>query len=64
MELDEGYWFNKLNSLGIDPKRKNELNDRKEMKDLVENVKQVTPQEYRNAYTEELLVFLKLIVIV
>jgi len=40
------------------------LNDRKEMKDLVANVKQVTPQEYQSAYTEELLVFLKLIVIV
>jgi hypothetical protein len=52
-ELDkEGYWFNELNSLGINPKNKNELNDRKEMKDLVENVKQVMLQEYRNAYVE------------
>ena len=52
-ELDkEGYWFNELDSLGIHPKRKNELNDRKEIKDLVENVKQVMFQEYRSAYTE------------
>lgn len=51
-ELDkEGYWSNELDSLGINVKRKNELNDRKEMKDLVENVKQVMLQEYRNAYT-------------
>jgi hypothetical protein len=52
-DLDkEGYWFNELDSLGIHAKRKNELNDRKEMKDLVENVKQVMLQEYRSAYTE------------
>jgi hypothetical protein len=52
-DLDkEGYWFNELDSLGIHAKRKNELNVRKEMKDLVENVKQVMLQEYRSAYTE------------
>lgn len=52
-EVDkEGYWFNELDSLGIHSKRKNELNDRKEVKDLVENVKQVMLQEYRSAYTE------------
>lgn len=52
-ELDkEGYWFNELDSLGIQAKRTNELNDRKEMKDLVENVKQVMLREYRRAYTE------------
>jgi hypothetical protein len=52
-ELDkEGYWSNELNSLGIKVKKKNELNDRKEMRDLVENVKQVLFQEYRSAYTE------------
>lgn len=51
-ELDkEGYWFTELDSLGIHAKRKNELND-KEMRDLVENVKQVMLQEYRSAYTE------------
>jgi hypothetical protein len=52
-ELDkEGYWFTELDSLGIHAKRKNELNDKKEMRDLVENVKQVMLQEYRSAYTE------------
>lgn len=53
-ELDnEGYWSNELDSLGIQAKRKNELNDSKEMKDLVENVKQVLLQEYRTAYEYE-----------
>jgi hypothetical protein len=52
-ELDkEGYWFNELDSLGIHAKRKNEPNDKEEMKDFVENVKQVMLQEYRSAYTE------------
>ncbi len=53
-ELDnEGYWSSELKSLGIYPKRKNELNDSKEMRDLVENVKQVLLQEYRTAYDHE-----------
>ncbi|HXG07543.1 MAG TPA: hypothetical protein VNI77_09495 [Nitrososphaera sp.] len=47
---DYGYWFNELDSLGIHPKRKNELNDSKEMQDLVENMKQTMLQEYRSAY--------------
>ncbi len=47
---DYGYWFNELDSLGIHPKRKNELNDSKEMEDLVENMKQAMLQEYRSAY--------------
>ena len=52
-ELDtKEYWFSELDSLGIRAKRTNELNDRKEMKDLVENVKQTLLQEYRSAYTE------------
>ncbi|MEW6605688.1 MAG: hypothetical protein AB1351_13510 [Thermoproteota archaeon] len=49
-ECEEGYWFNELDSLGIHPKKKNELNDKKEMEDLVENVKQTMLQEYRSAY--------------
>ena len=49
---DRGYWFSELDSLGIRPKRTNELNDKKEMKDLVENIKGVMYQEYRSAYTD------------
>jgi hypothetical protein len=47
----EEYWFNELDSLGIHAKRRKEL-DRKEVRDLVENVKQVMLQEYRSAYTD------------
>ncbi|MEP0826101.1 MAG: hypothetical protein HRF40_11505 [Nitrososphaera sp.] len=45
-----GYWFSELDSLGIHPKRKNELNDSREIEDLVENMKQTMLQEYRSAY--------------
>jgi hypothetical protein len=34
-----GYWKNELKSLGIEPKRNNELNDPKELKDLVAALK-------------------------
>jgi len=47
----EGYWSSELGSLGIS-KKKSELNS-KEMRDLVENVKQVLLQEYRTAYSDE-----------
>jgi hypothetical protein len=50
-ELDsEGYWSSELKSLGI--YAKNESNN-KEMKDLVENAKQVLLQEYHAAYDHE-----------
>lgn len=49
---NEGYWFNELDSLGIHAKREKVQNDKEEMKNLVENIKQVMLQEYRNAYTE------------
>lgn len=53
-ELDnEGYWSSELKSLGIYANRKNELNGNKEMRDLVENVKQVLLQEYHTAYDHE-----------
>ena len=49
---DKEYWFSELDSLGICTKRTNELNDSKELHDLVENVKQTMYQDYRSAYTE------------
>jgi hypothetical protein len=53
-EIDtEGYRSNELNSLGIQSKRMNEPNDCKEMRDLVEKVKQVLLQEYRTAFEYE-----------
>lgn len=46
----EGYRSSELDSLGMPGKRMNELNDRKKMRDLVENAKQTILREYRNAH--------------
>jgi hypothetical protein len=51
-ENQKEYWFTGLDSLGIHPKKTNDLNDSREMSDLVENVKQTMFQEYKTAYTE------------
>jgi hypothetical protein len=48
----EGVLVQRLDSLGIHPKKTNDLNDSREMSDLVENVKQTMFQEYMTAYTE------------
>ncbi len=52
LENQKEYWFSGLYSLGIQPKKTNDLNDSREMSDLVENVKQTMFQEYKTAYTE------------
>ena len=39
-----------LRSLGVDPKRKSELNNEQELKELAENIKQSMLQDYRTAY--------------
>lgn len=49
---EKEYWFSGLDSLGMQPKKTNDLNDSREMSDLVENVKQTMFQEYKTAYTE------------
>jgi hypothetical protein len=41
-----------LDSLGIVPKKTNELNDKQEIRDLSENIKQTLYQEYKTAYNE------------
>jgi hypothetical protein len=51
-ENQKEYWFSRLDSLGIHPKKTNDLNDSREMSDPVENVKQTMFQEYKTAYTE------------
>jgi hypothetical protein len=51
-ENEKEYWFSGLESLGMQPKKTNDLNDSKEMSDLVENVKQTMFQEHKTAYTE------------
>jgi hypothetical protein len=46
------YWLNELRSLGVPARRKNELNDGKELHDLADNIKQTFYQEYKVAYAE------------
>ncbi len=36
-----GWWLNELESLGVSPKRCNELNDKQEVSNLTESLKQV-----------------------
>jgi CHASE3 domain sensor protein len=45
-------WLSELQSLGVSPKRKNSMNDKKELRDLTENIKQELYQEYKAAYAE------------
>lgn len=45
-----GYWLNDLRSLGIEPTKKNELNDQ-ELENLVNNVKDSMFQDYKTAYS-------------
>jgi hypothetical protein len=51
-----GYWENELHSLGIvDPRRKKkELKDNKEeLKNLADNIKQAMFQDYKLAYSDK-----------
>jgi hypothetical protein len=47
---NENYWQNELSSLNIEPKRKNELNDKKELEALATAIKEVYFQDYKSAY--------------
>jgi hypothetical protein len=40
-----------LLSLGIEPRKRTELNDKKELAELAENLKQAMLQDYRTAYS-------------
>lgn len=40
-----------LRSLGVDPKRKTELNNDEELAELADNLKQSMLQDYRTAYS-------------
>jgi hypothetical protein len=44
------YWQNELESLGIEPRRPNDLNDKEELEALAEIIKQVYYQDYKTAY--------------
>ncbi len=45
------YWQNELESLGIEPKRQNELNDKEELQALAEIIKEVYFRDYKIAYS-------------
>jgi hypothetical protein len=48
-----GWWLNELESLGVSPKvGSNELNDKQEVSDLADNLKQVFYQEYKTIYNK------------
>jgi hypothetical protein len=52
-EEEENYLQRELSSLGIDCKRKNELNDEEELEGLATAIKEVYFQDYKTAYQEE-----------
>jgi hypothetical protein len=45
------FWENELKSLGIEPRRKIEFNDNKELQALAEIIKEVYFQDYKTAYS-------------
>ena len=47
------YWQNELDSLGIEPKQKKELNDDEELENLADIIKQAMFQDYKIAYSEK-----------
>jgi hypothetical protein len=47
------YWQNELDSLGIEPKEKKELNDEEELENLSDIIKQAMFQDYKMAYSEK-----------
>jgi hypothetical protein len=47
------YLKNELKSLGIEAKRKDELNDNEELQSLSDNIKQAMFQDYKIAYSEK-----------
>jgi hypothetical protein len=47
------YLKNELKSLGVEPKRKDQLYDKEELQDLSENIKQAMFQDYKIAYSEK-----------
>ena len=52
-QTKKGYWQNELDSLGIEPKQKKELNDDEELENLADIIKQAMFQDYKIAYSEK-----------
>ncbi len=53
LDKKKDFWENELRSLGIEPKRENDLNDETELEALAEIIKQVYYQDYKTAYGDE-----------
>ena len=52
-EDKKGYLEADLRSLGIGPKKKNELDDKQELQNLANNVKDSMYQDYKTAYSNK-----------
>ena len=52
-QAKNGYWWNELDSLGIESNEKKELNDDKELENLADIIKQAMFQDHKVAYSEE-----------
>jgi hypothetical protein len=52
-QAKNGYWQNELNTLGVEPKQKNELNDKEELENLADIIKQAMFQDYKVVYSEQ-----------
>ena len=52
------FWENELKSLGIEPKRENEFNDKVELEALTEIIKQVYYQAYKTAYGDSAIIII------
>ena len=48
-----GWWLNELESLGINAKHKEELNDLTEISALAGNIKKLFFEEYQRAFNEK-----------
>jgi hypothetical protein len=49
------WWINELDSLGVSINARNELNDKQETSNLVENIKHAYFKAYKDAYSDESL---------
>ena len=52
-QAENNYWESELDSLGIESKRKTELNDKEELENLADNIKQAMFEDYKVAYSEK-----------
>ena len=52
---NKDYWNSELRSLGVEPKRLTELNDNNELEDLADNLKQSMFQDYKTAYSHDVV---------